>query len=61
MEPRPFCSSPHPLSEWAVSSWETEKGHSQDSWPQLTKAYPILCGIMISKKSQGKMKEGRTV
>ena len=32
-----FCSSPHPTSEEAGGAQEVGRGHSRDSWPQLTK------------------------
>jgi len=31
-----FCFSPHPTSEEAGSAQGAGRGHSQDSWPQLT-------------------------
>ena len=32
-----FCSSHHPTSEWAGGAQGVGRGHSRDSWPQLTK------------------------
>ena len=32
-----FCPSPHPTSEQPGGAPGTERGHSQDSWPQLAK------------------------
>jgi len=32
-----FCSSHHPVSDWAAGAQEAGRRHSQDSWPQLTK------------------------
>ena len=31
-----FCFSPHPTSEEAGGAQEVGRGHSRDSWPQLT-------------------------
>ena len=39
-----FCSSPHPTSEQAGGAQEAGRGHSQDSWPQLTKGMSHTIG-----------------
>ena len=40
-----FCFSPHPTSEQSGDAQEAGRGHSQDSWPQLTRGifHTIWC------------------
>ena len=53
-----FCFSPHPTSEQAGGAQEAGRGHSRDSWPQLTKGivHTIGCHAQLIKLGE---EEGR--
>lgn len=54
-----FCFSHLLTSKWPGGVHKSERGHSQDSWPQMTKGYPILYNIMVTNKTWVKEEERR--
>jgi len=51
-------ASPGPVSERAGGAQGAGRGHSQDSWPQLTQGCPRPEDVVLSNESWGRRRKG---